>query len=170
MHLHRWSSVQSLVLKLFFGFTRIDVRSLSWLWLVIVRSLLSRCNHSDRSGCLISIKSVVMLASDPLQHFVIESCRPFVCNILFRSGQKNGWAKIWDPKKWGIPIFCSHIFLPKQDRSRLPLHNRAVMTGRPTLLSSAFATICDLRTCNYPRMGSRRKTDCQVICSKVNGF
>jgi hypothetical protein len=47
-----------------------------------------------------------MLALDPLPHVVIESCRQFVCNIVFLLGQKNGWAKIWDPKK-GF-----HIFLP----------------------------------------------------------
>jgi hypothetical protein len=45
-----------------------------------------------------------MLASDPLQHVVIDPWRQFVCNIVFVSGQKNGWAKIWDPEK-GIPVF-----------------------------------------------------------------
>jgi hypothetical protein len=45
-----------------------------------------------------------MLASERLQQVVIDYCRQFVCNIVFLLGQKNGWAKIWDPKK-GIHKF-----------------------------------------------------------------
>jgi hypothetical protein len=70
---------------------------------------MSRCNQWDRSRCLQSIKPIAMLASDPLQHVVIDPWRQFVCNIVFVSGQKNGWAKIWDPKK-GIHIFALKFF------------------------------------------------------------
>jgi hypothetical protein len=74
---------------------------------------MSRCNHRDRSRCLQSIKPIAMLALDPLQHVVIVSCRQFVSNILFRLGQKNGWAKIWDPKK-GFHVFALNFFCPNK--------------------------------------------------------
>ena len=54
-----------------------------------------------------------MLASDPLQHVVIDTGRQFVCNIVFLLGQKNGWAKIWDPKK-GMHVSALTFFCPNK--------------------------------------------------------
>jgi hypothetical protein len=51
-----------------------------------------------------------MPAADPLQQLVIECCPQLVCNIVFRLGQKNGWAKIWDPKKGYSYFLPSHVF------------------------------------------------------------
>ena len=59
-----------------FGFARIAIRSLSRFCLVILRALMSRCNHVTRSKQAMSIKSIARLASDPLQHVVIEHWRP----------------------------------------------------------------------------------------------
>ena len=58
-----------------FGFARIAIRSLSLFCLVILRALVSRCNHCKRSKHPFSIESVAMLSSDPLQHVVIETGR-----------------------------------------------------------------------------------------------
>ncbi len=55
-------------------------------------------------------------------------------------GQKYG------TRKKVFLFFCPHMFLPKQDRSRLPSHYRAMTTARTTFLSSASPTSCDLRT------------------------
>ena len=106
----------------------------------------------------------------PLQHVVIVSCRQFVSNILFRLGQENGWAKIWDPKKRYF-FFCPHMFLPKQDRSRLPSHYRAMTTARTTFLSSALPTSCDLRTVafieppgeSHHQEGADRRLRCNAL-------
>lgn len=59
-----------------FGLPRIAIRSLSLFCLVILRTLMSRCNHGMRSKSLTLIDSIARLASDPLQHVVIEHCRP----------------------------------------------------------------------------------------------
>jgi hypothetical protein len=69
-------------------------------------------------------------------------------------GQKYG-----TPKK-GYSYFCPHIFLPKQDRSRLPLHYRSMTTARTTFLSWAFLTSCDLRTAGItqPEQLTQRKS------------
>ena len=92
-----------------FGFARIAVRSLSLFCLVILRSMVSHCNHCKRSKHPFSIESVARRASDQLQHVVINFGRQFVCNIVFRFGQKNGWAKICCPKN-GFHVFALTCF------------------------------------------------------------
>ena len=84
-------------------------------------------------------------------------------------------------QKYGIQkkvfiFFCPHMFLPKQDRSRLPCYYRTMKTARTTFLSSAFLAICDLRTARFiesrPRDHDIRKTiyrnldalDCSSVC------
>ena len=104
-------SVQCLVLKLFFGSARIADRSLFWLCLVIVRALVSRCNHVKHAEYSMSIESIARLASGPLQHVVIDHCRKQVRNNVFRLGQKNGWAKTYCPKN-GFHVFALTCFCP----------------------------------------------------------
>jgi hypothetical protein len=94
-----------------FGFTVIAVRFLSLLRVVILRSLVSRCNHVTRSKYAMLFKSIARLASDPLQHVVIEPGRLRPCNNVFRLGQKNGWAKICCPKN-GFHVFALTCFCP----------------------------------------------------------
>ena len=92
-----------------FGFARIAVRSLSLFCLVILRSMVSHCNHCKRSKHPFSIESVARRASDPLQHVVIDHCRKQVRNNVFRFGQKNRWAKICCPKN-GFHVFALTCF------------------------------------------------------------
>jgi hypothetical protein len=58
--------------QIVFGFLRIAIRSLSLFCLVILRALVSRCNHGKRSKDVMLVKSIERYASDPLQHVVIE--------------------------------------------------------------------------------------------------
>ena len=70
-----------------------------------------------------SLKSVARLASEPLLQVVIDFCRQFVCNIVFLLGQKNGWAKIWDPKKGIHNFFALTCFCP----NKIVLDSRAII-------------------------------------------
>ncbi|MCU0713742.1 MAG: hypothetical protein MUC43_16910, partial [Pirellula sp.] len=62
--------------QIVFGFAGIAVRSLSSFCVVIVRALVSRCNHCKLTKHSMLIKSIARLASDPLQHVVIEHWIP----------------------------------------------------------------------------------------------
>jgi hypothetical protein len=91
------------------------------------------------------MKSIARLESDPLPHVVINFGLQFVCNIVFRLGQKNGWAKICHPKK-GFHVFALTCFC----RNKIVVDYRDISNhddARTTLKSSAVqsAAVLDLR-------------------------
>jgi hypothetical protein len=59
------------------------------------------------------MKSIARLASDRLQHVVINFGRQFVCNNVFRLRQKNVWGKICCPKS-GFHVFALTCFCPNK--------------------------------------------------------
>ncbi len=114
----------------------IAVRSLPLLRDIILRYLVSHCNHVKRSKYAMLIKTTSRLASDPLQH-VINFWRHLSVTLCVDG------AKTCHPKR-GFYAFALN-FLPLQNRFRFKLHYQAMTSARTTFHSSAFPTICDLR-------------------------
>jgi hypothetical protein len=105
----------------------------------------SRCNHFTLTKHSTSMKSIARLELDPLQHVVINFGRQFVCKIVFRLGQKNGWEKYVTRKK--VFMFLpSHVFAETRS-PHTPVTYRTTTTARTTFLSSAVqsAAVLDFR-------------------------